>query len=209
MKNIFLVLPIGIALLASCGGNTNNDALNEIMETKDDFDEAAVSFEKGGATNGEEYFFGVQAEVVEIDMKLREVDNLDEMDATEEEFKAHYDEMLEMVEHCKTAMNLYTGNDWPKRQELHDLTVEWVDGIKALINDYLLALAKPMSIPDEEWTDDDIALYDAYAEAYDAYIEIDNRWVDFQYTYASANGFELSDEGIDMDALIEEDMNSH
>jgi hypothetical protein len=63
-----------------------------------------------------------------------------------------------------------------------------------------------MSTPDDKWTKKENALYDKYLDAYEVYSEIDGRWVDFQYEYADANGFELSDEGIDMDALIEEDM---
>jgi len=210
MKKILFMLPLALGLVSSCGNSeeteVNNDALNEVMESQDDFVEATISFEEGGATTGEEYFFGVQAEVVEIDVKLREIDDLDEMDASEEEFTTQLDTMLAMIDHCKKAMDLYAGKDWPQRQELHDLTIEWVDAVAMLINDHLRALAKPMSTPDDKWTKKENALYDKYLDAYDVYSEVDGRWVDFQYVYADANGFELSDEGIDMDALIEEDM---
>jgi hypothetical protein len=206
MKKSFLLLPLGFAFLASCGNSTNNDALNQIMDDKDDFDAATVSFEDGGATNGEEYFFGVQAEVVEIDVKLREVENLDEQDATTEEFGTHFDTMLVMIDDCKKAMKQYEGKGWPKQDELQALTVEWVDAVKGLINDHLKPLAAPMSIPDDQWEDADFEKYDAYLVAYETYLEVDSRWVDFQYEFASANGFQLSDETIDMDALIEEDM---
>lgn len=206
MKKSFLLLPLGLAFMASCGNQPDNDALNQIMESQDDFQEATVSFEDGGATNGEEYFFGVQAEVVEIDLKLREVENLDEMDATVEEFNTHYDTMLVMVEDCKKAMDKYKGKGWPKQDELQALTIEWVDAVKGLVNDYLKKLAAPMSVPDDQWKDADFDLYDEYLLAYETYLEVDSRWVDFQYEFASANGFQLSDETIDMDALIEEDM---
>ncbi|MBI3134984.1 MAG: hypothetical protein HYZ14_09965 [Bacteroidetes bacterium] len=206
MKKSFLMLPLGLAFLASCGNQPDNEALNQIMEDNTDFVEATVSFEEGGATNGEEYFFGVQAEVVEIDVKLREVENLDEMDATAEEFGIHYDTMLVMIEDCKTAMKQYEGKGWPKQDQLQALTIEWVDAVKGLVNDHLKALAAPMSIPDDQWKDKDLELYDEYLVAYEAYLEIDSRWVDFQYEFADANGFELSDETIDTDALIEEDM---
>lgn len=206
MKKSFLMLPLGLAFLASCGNQPDNEALNQIMEDNTDFVEATVSFEEGGATNGEEYFFGVQAEVVEIDVKLREVENLDEMDATAEEFGIHYDTMLVMIEDCKIAMKQYEGKGWPKQDQLQALTIEWVDAVKGLVNDHLKALAAPMSIPDDQWKDKDLELYDEYLVAYEAYLEIDSRWVDFQYEFADANGFELSDETIDTDALIEEDM---
>jgi len=205
MKKLFL-MPLGLAFLASCGNSVDNTALQTPMEDKEDFEEATVSFEDGGATNGEEYFFGVQAEVVEIDVMLREVDNFDEIDASEEEFNIHYDTMLVMIENCKKAMNLYDGKGWPMQQDLEDLTIEWLDAVAGLVNDYLYKLAKPMSVPDDKWKDADFDLYDEYLVALEAYYEVDNRWVDMQYTYAEANGFELSDETIDMDAMIEEDM---
>lgn len=210
MKKSFLYLPLSLAFLASCGeSQSNSDALNQIMNDQEDFQEATVSFEDGGATNGEEYFFGVQAEVVEIDVKLREIDNLDEMDATEAEFKEHLDTMVIMIDACKKAMDLYKGKGWPKQDELQALTVEWVDAVKGLIDNHLRGLAAPMSIPDDQWTDANLEAYDAYAVAYEEYLEVDSRWVDFQYTYAAANGFQLSSETIDMDALIEEDMAGH
>jgi hypothetical protein len=210
MKKLLFMLPLGLGLVSSCGnsGDTevNNDALNEVMESQDDFVEATISFEEGGATTGEEYFFGVQAEVVEIDVKLREIDDLDEMDATEEEFTTQLDTMLVMIEHCKKAMDLYAGKDWPKRQELHDLTIEWVDAVAMLINDHLRGMTKVMSVSSDDLSKKELALYDKYNKAYEIYDEVDGRWIDMQYEYADANGFELSDEGIDMDALIEEDM---
>jgi len=206
MKKSFLLLPLGFAFLASCGNQPDNDALNQIMDDKEDFEAAVVSFEDGGATNGEEYFFGVQAEVVDIDVMLREVESFDETDASKEEFAIHYDTMLVMIDDCKKAMKQYEGKGWPKQEQLQALTVEWVDAVAALVNDYLKPLAAPMSIPDDQWKDKDFELYDEYLLAYEAYLEIDSRWVDFQYEFATANNFQLSDETIDMDALIEEDM---
>lgn len=208
MKKKLFIYPAVAAMLVACGSGTtvNNDALNTVMETNDDFQEATVSFEDGGATNGEEYFFGVQAEVVEIDVKFREVDVLDEEDAAPEEFYAIYDTMIVMIADCKKAMDLYNGKGWPKQKELQELTIEWVNGVQDLVDNYLRDLAVPMSIPDEEWSDKDMKLYEKYAEAYDKYLEVDGRWVDFQYEYAAANNFELSDETIDADALVEEDL---
>lgn len=206
-KKIFVIAGLGLFLLNSCG-NSNSDALNQVMETKDDFEEAALSFEEGGATNGEEYFFGVQAEVVDIDVKLREIETMDEEDATESEFNSHFDEMLSMIEECRKALDLYSDETWPKRQQLHDLTLEWVAGVEGLINNHLVNIAAALGTPDEDWSDADFDSYDEYLTAYDEYLEIDNRWVDFQYEFAAANGFQLSDETIDMDALIEEDLES-
>ena len=208
MKKILFLIPATAMFLGSCGNSTvaEDNALDAPLDDKEAFDEAIVDFSGGQASTGEQYFFGVQAEVVEIDMKLREIDQLDETDAPVEEFNATLDACIELIAKTRKSLSLYTTKDWPKRQELHDLTIEWVDAVEGLVNNYLRDLEVPMSGPDDDWTDEQYELYDKYAEAQDAYYDVDSRWVDFQYTFAAANGFQLSEETIDMDALIEEDM---
>jgi len=208
MKKILLILPAIALFIGSCGNQeVANDALDTKMEDKDDFDDAIVSFADGEATTGEQYFFGVQAEVVEIDVKLREMEDLDAMDAPVSDFNASMDEMIEMINGTRKALDLYKTKDWPKRQELHDLTIEWVAGVETLVNDYLRDLAEPLSGPDDNWSDSNLELYEKYIEAEETfYADIDDRWVQFQDVFAAANGFELSDEAIDMEALIEDDL---
>ena len=208
MKKLFFILPATVMFLGSCGNTAapEDNALDAPLDDKESFDDAIVDFSGGKASTGEQYFFGVQAEVVEIDMKLREIDELDAQDAPVEEFTTTLDACIELIAKTRKSLGLYTSKDWPKRQELHDLTIEWVDAVEGLVNDYLRDLAEPMSGPDDDWTDSQIEMYEKYAEAQDAYFEVDSRWVDFQYVFAEANGFQLSDETIDMDALIEEDM---
>ncbi len=63
-----------------------------------------------------------------------------------------------------------------------------------------------MSRADDTWTDEEYALYDAYADAYENdYIDVDSRWVDFQYVYADANDFEISGT-IDEESMVEEEL---
>lgn len=194
-------------LLGSCGesSSVDSDALNEMLTDSQDIQEAALSFGEGGATNGEEYFSGILAEVVEVDVKLREITQLDEMDATEEEINHVLDTTLSKIEAGRAAINLYTSESWPKRAEFHALTVEWFAAVEGLVNEFLYDLAEPMSRPDDTWSDEELAFYDEYLVGYEAYLEIDSRWVDFQYDYAAANGFTISGT-IDEEAMVEEEL---
>lgn len=214
MKKVYLAGVAAMLVFASCsesGGNdsdtdsdyVDSDALDIRLEDSDDIERAAISFGQGGATNGEEYFSGLLAEVVEVDVKLREVTSLDNMDASEEEIMKVLDSTLSKVEKGRASIQLYTDKSWPKRAEFHDLTVEWFDAVDGLVNDYLYDLAEPMSRPDDSWTDEEYEFYEEYVVALKAYYEIDNRWVEFQYEYADANGFEISGT-IDEDSMVEE-----
>lgn len=192
-------------ILSSCGGGVDNSALDERLTASEDVEAAVASFSEGGATNGEEYFSGVLAEVVEVDVKFREVESLDEIDAAEEDITAVLDEAIEKIKSSRKSLDLYKNESWSKRQEMHDLTIEWFAVVEALINDYLYDLAEPMSRPDDTWTDEELLFYDDYATAYDEFLDVDGRWVDFQYVYAAANGFVISGT-IDEDAMVEEEM---
>jgi hypothetical protein len=211
MKKLLYVLPLTALFLASCGGtNTEDDtqdtALNETPETQEDFEAAVVSFADGEASTGEEYFSGVLAEVIEVDVKYNEIDRLDEMNAEVAEFNAVIDSGLVLIADARVALDLYKDKDWPKRQELHDLTLEWLAAMEGLFNNHLKGLATAMSKPDEEWTKAEQKQFDAYLEAVDAYYEVDGRWVDFQYAFAAANGFEFGEETVDVEALVDEDL---
>jgi len=204
-KKLFLTLPVAMLMMISCGSDSN--VLDERLEDAEDFDAAAASFSDGGATSGEQYFFGVLAEVVEVDVKLREIEKLDEADSEVAEFNRILDSAEFRIDNTREALKLYKDKDWPKRGELHDLTIEWLAAAEMLVQDHLRGLAEPMSRPDDTWTDDEIAAYDEYASAEEIYFDIDNRWVDFQFVFADANGFQLSTtETIDANALADEEL---
>lgn len=204
MKKFFLAIPMAALLLASCG--SNDDSLEQVLDDLESFDNAANSFAEGNAKNGEEYFAGLLAAVIEVDVKYREMEELDNMDASEKEINAALDSCILIIKDSKKALDKYKGKDWPKRAEFHDLTIEWFDGVEGMVKKYARPLAKAMSKADEDWTDEEYALYEEWQEAYDEFLEVDARWVAFQHDYASANGFVLSDETIDVDALVEEDL---
>ncbi len=147
MKKIYLAGFAASLFLFSCGENgglgSDDNGLNTPITDKESIDKAAKSFAEGGATDGREYFDGVLAEVVEVDVKFREVLSLDEMDASEKRIKKVLDTAISMIEGGREALAIYKDENWPKRKEMHNLTMEWFSSVESLINDYLYDLAGP------------------------------------------------------------------
>ncbi|MDX2360588.1 MAG: hypothetical protein QNK23_07265 [Crocinitomicaceae bacterium] len=207
MKKFLVAIPVAALFLASCGGGSNDHALEEILDTMEEFDAATNSFADGNASDGEQYFFGVQAEVIEIDVKMAEIEELDIMDAPEEEINAMIDSAFASMASARKAMALYESKNWALKDELNELTHEWFDGVVDLLNDYLKDLAEPLSRPEDTWTDEEFELYEEFYYAReDFYAGIDTEWVEFQYEYGDAHGIVFGDESIDVDALVEQDM---
>jgi hypothetical protein len=206
MKKLFLLILFGFAFSAPGASQPDDTALHGYIDDKEEYRVAMSSFHQGKATNAEEYFFGILAQVVWIDVKYNAVAYLDSANVNPNVFELHFDYMNSMIEDCKRAMKIYEGKGWKRQEELQQLTIEWLDAMMLLVNNYMRPLAKSMSIPENEWKDADHALYDKYITAREDYFEVDTRWVDFQYIYAHANGFELSDETIDLDPLIQQDI---
>ncbi|MFT4602006.1 MAG: hypothetical protein ACI857_002192 [Arenicella sp.] len=204
MKKLFYVLPLAV-LLMSCGEGSSDDF--DITEDSgvDDINDAVASFNEGGAYDAESYFEGLVAEVVNIDVKFREVEALDEIDGSEDDINGVLDSAIHYIANGRKALDMYSDKSWSKRAEFHELTLEWFASVEGLINDYLYELAEPMSRADETWTDEEIDFYTEYSEAYKGFYEIDNEWVDFQYEYAAANGFTLGGT-IDEEALVDEEL---
>lgn len=213
MKKVYLAGVAAMLVLASCNGSgdsdseetVNSDALNERLTDATDIIEASKSFGMGGAKNGEEYFSGILSGVVEVDVKLREITKLDQIDASEEQINTVLDSTLAKIQRGRKAINLYTNETWPQRAEFHALTEEWYTAVEGLVHNYYRELAEPMSRPDDTWSQEELDFYDEYLVAYDSYLEIDSRWVDYQYTYAAANNFRI--EGtIDEESMVEQEM---
>lgn len=221
MKKIYLAGISAILIFASCNnqeadqealvgdGNSNNelveDPLNKQLTTTSNISEAFERFSEGGATNAAEYFTGIQSGVVEVDIKLREIVKLDEVDANKTQFYVVLDTILAKINRGRKAINLYTDKTWPLRAEFHAVTEEWYTAVEGLVTDFYRDLAEPMSRPDDTWSQEELDFYEEYIVAYDAYIDLDIRWVEFQYTYAKANGFEIQG-SIDSDSMVEEGM---
>src|SRR5690606_11814740 len=101
MKKVYLAGVAAMLVLGSCSGSedsaeevVNSDALNERLTDANDILEASKSFGQGGATNGEEYFSGILSGVVEVDVKLREITKLDQIDASEKQINTVLDSAL-------------------------------------------------------------------------------------------------------------------
>jgi hypothetical protein len=214
MKRVYLAgMAATVFLLGSCVDRSsdpedvfNNIDMSEILTDDadtDDIHDAAAGFAEGLSTTGQGYFSGLLAEVIEVDVKFKEVERMNDMDATEEKIDETLDATLEKIEEGRAAIALYEGKSWPKRAEFHTLTEEWFDAVEGLVNDYLYDLSEQMSRPDEDWTDEEWVAYDDYLEALEAYYEVDTRWVEFQYDYADANGFEIGGT-IDEDAMVDD-----
>jgi hypothetical protein len=205
MKKIYLAGLVALLGLASCGDSSNSDALTGQVTDAEGIQEAALSFGEGGATNGNEYFNGLVAAVVAVDVKFGELDLLDEKDASEDKIKAGIDSTLKKIEEGRAAIELYKDKTWPKRAEFHTLTVEWFATVENIVKTNVTPLVAAMAKPAEEMTDAEIDLYDAYVESLETYYEVDGRWVAFQYDYAAANGFEISGT-IDETAIMNEEL---
>lgn len=211
MKKFLLALPILGLLIGACGPKSHEEEVNHALEytltDKEDFDNAAESFQNGNAKNEEEYFFGILAELIEVDIKFQKVRLLDEQDASEEEITATIDSCLHIIDRGQKALRKYKGKNWHRQKELQQYSKNWFSSIEGLMKNYLRKLAEPMSKPDEEWSDADIDLYNDYSMAYNDYIKVDSIWVAFQYEYAEANNFQLNTtETIDVDALLQEEL---
>jgi len=208
MKKVYLAGLAAMLVLGSCGGSETSGDINADLNTNAGVQEAAISFGDGGATTGLEYFNGLLSAVVAVDVKFNQIEKLDESDASLDQINAMIDSTLAKIDQGRAAINLYKDKSWPKRGEFHKLTEEWFNVIERITKDHLVVLAEPMSRPDDTWTDAEFDLYDEYAVAYDDYLEVDQRWVDFQEVYAAANNFEIGGT-IDEEALMEEEMSAH
>jgi hypothetical protein len=204
MKKIYLARLIAFLSLISFSNLSNSQVLTGQITDSEELQEAALSFSEGGATNGNEYFNGLVAAVVAVDVKFGEIDRLDEMDGSEKQIYDCINLTLKKIEEGRAGIELYKDKKWPKRAEFHVLTLEWFATVENIVKTNLTPLVAAMTKPADEMSDTESTQYDAYFVALEAYYEVDGRWVDFQYEYADANDFTI--EGtIDEEAIMEEE----
>lgn len=169
------------------------ESLEENIESYEDFERAAEMFYDGEANSGKGYFSGVLAEVILIDIQYQRIEVLDLEDAPEHEIMKTFDACLEQIIHCRTAIKQYSGENWPKKSELNQFTFQWISHVEAILNEFAKPLAKALAKPDDEWTDEELALYDDWVTKEADFLIVDDEWVDFQAVYAEANGFSLDE----------------
>lgn len=195
------VLLLFVFLGATFAGFAQDNPLDRSNRTEAEFEESAACFLAGDATNGEEYFVGVLAYLIIIESNLKMVQVLDERDAPLSEFKAVISKNKSLQKDARKALDIYEDKTWPKRDQMHEITMEWLNSVDGLFKNYIKKLAEPMSRPDDTWSEKELDFFDnEYIAAYDAYLQVDSRWVDFQYKFAEANGFVIKGT-VDMDGL--------
>lgn len=205
MKKIYLAGLVALLGLGSCGILSNSQESTEQSTESENISEAALSFGSGSATNGNEYFNGLVAAVVAVDVKFGELDRLDEMDASEKKIYSCIVSTLKKIDEGRAAIELYRDKSWPLRAEFHILTLEWFSTIENIVKRNIIPLTPVMSKPSKKMNKAESRQYDAYLAALEVYYEVDGRWVAFQYDFAAANDFTI--EGtIDEDALINEEL---
>lgn len=209
MKRVYLVGAAAmVLLLGSCGGSSSEIDMNDVL-TQDpgtnEIHDAAAGFSEGLSSTGQQYFSGLLAEVIEVDVKFKEVERMDDLDADAEKIKETLDATLNKIDEGREAIALYESENWPQRAEFHTLTEEWFDTIENLVNDHLYDLAEQLSRPEDTWTQDDWTTYEMYLVDLEAFYEVDKRWVAFQFIYADANKFEIG-QPIDEEAMVNDAM---
>jgi hypothetical protein len=204
MKKIHSARLLALLILTSFSNLSNSQALTRALTDSEGIQEAALSFGEGGATNGNEYFNGLVAAVVAVDVKFGEIDRSDEMDASADKIKACIDSTLKKIEEGRAAIELYKHKSWPLRAEFQVLTIEWFATVENIVKTNLIPLVAAMAKPAEEMTEVESTQYDTYLFALEKYYEVDGRWVAFQYEFADANNFTI--EGtIDEEAIMDEE----
>ncbi len=191
-----------ICLLLTMNGFGQENTLDSSMVELPDFVMSCEAFEQGEASTGEQYFTGLLAEVIRIDVYYQKMIAADNRDASAQTITSIIDSALISIESTRKALDVYLDKDWPKRKTFHYLTIQWIEAMEAMLINYAKPLTIPMSRPDETWTDQEIEIYDEWLSTYELYLELDSHWVAFQNEYAEANGFTLGTETIDIDELM-------
>ena len=73
MKKLIYVLPLAFTMMA-CGEGSSDDLSLDQNSGIEDIDNAVHSFADGEAGTAQQYFSGLVAEVVKVDVKFREVE---------------------------------------------------------------------------------------------------------------------------------------
>lgn len=211
-----LLLIAGAGLLASCGSDLTEEELNDMFEdawdeqtTIESLEEEAENFAEGNVYTALGFFDGMVAENVEVSVKFAEIEDIYYEGGTTEEIIAKVDACVEECNTYAAALQMNSSASYPKAQEWIRLSQEWNDMVLDLCNNYCYDMAEIWWKDYDELTDAELDLWDEYDMAYDAWLDMDWEWVDFQEVYADANDISLSEDGYDVEELAQEDMDVH
>jgi len=198
MKKLILILALTFATSAVLANTKTSSQHTE------QYDSIIDEFDAGKSTDAENFFRGVVEHVVRIEVLFRKIEILDSIQSTPiGPFKTCIEDITAESKSFKKILAKYEKPIFKYQNAFMSLTHKWVDEIMYMINSHISSLIDFYIIPDAEWTDEQIALYDFYAEDYKVYAAIDDLWVIAQYTFAEKNGFELAEDEIDVDERIE------
>jgi hypothetical protein len=196
---IFLVLAnVGISQADTTITQISIDSTKTVNAELQQYENDAAAFATGKANSGLAYFQGVLAGVILADVDMRKFETLDDQNGSVEDLVKAANSCLMHIAALRESLKFYSNAKWPLTAKFNELTIEWLDCLEQLVSDYYFKLAVPFSKEDSEMTDAEWDLYEEYVVALETYYAIDSKWVDYQYTFAEANGFVIG-------GLIEED----
>ncbi|MDG1913848.1 MAG: hypothetical protein P8I55_04560 [Crocinitomix sp.] len=162
-------------LFLCCGSSfAQHEPLDQKLITEEDLVAAAASFGQGNATNAVRYYKGILAGLVHIDQLLASYVIMDEADAPVCAFIENIVQTLSIIKQTKESLKLYKSEDWILHNEMEGKTLDWLNSVEGLMDDYMVKLAEPLSRADETWSEDEYKFYDKYLEAYDKFLAIDD-----------------------------------
>ena len=198
MKKILLILALSLSssiVLAS---------VNSQSHIAEKYDSIIEEFDNGKSIDAVNFFRGVVEHVVRIEVLFRKIEILDSIQTTPiGPFKKCIEDISSESKDFKKILAKYEKPIFEYQNAFVSLTHKWVNEIMYMIDTHISKLIAFYIIKDEDWTDDQIALYDFYAEDYKVYAAIDDLWVEAQYTFAEKNDFELAEEEINVNDRIE------
>ena len=182
-------------LFLCCGSSfAQHEPLDQKLITEEDLVAAAASFGQGNATNAVRYYKGILAGLVHIDQLLASYVIMDEADAPVCAFIENIVQTLSIIKQTKESLKLYKSEDWILHNKMEGKTLDWLNSVEGLMDDYMVKLAEPLSRADETWSEDEYKFYDKYLEAYDKFLAIDDDQIAFQYLFAEENDFTIEGE---------------
>ena len=151
-----------------------------------------IEFEKGESSIASNFFEGLVYLIVEVDVQYRRFEYLDSIQtSTLKSFKKTYKSVLSNIKYARKIFKKHEDPKWKLQAKFMTLSYQWLDQIEFLTKTHIKPLIDKMIVPDSDWSDEDIKLWETYSLDYETYYTVDSDWVDFQYTFAAANQFKL------------------
>lgn len=196
MRKITIILGV-TALLVSCGdkGGKPETELDKITETAKDIVE-------NGASSPLNFNEGLLGEITLLDVKFRELDDMDAMDTTvnaiEASAKASIEEAENVIKSIEKMESVGIGADHFK-----DAGLDLAKAFKEYAEGYR-EIADVLAVPDSKWTLEQLDRWGAFDSIYyTKYVEVGDRFNEEQLNYFDLNGL-TAGETVDAGKIYEE-----